>query len=69
MIEYKTGWDWMRTQEFEKSRAAFESQTDFATLVDEAAKRGFRRITLAEQIDTGSADAFSWRGGVWIKNA
>jgi len=67
MSEYTTGWDWMHFHEFEKSRAAFESHPDFAALVDEAKKRGFRRITLTEQIATGSADAYTWRGGVWVK--
>jgi len=68
MGEVTTGWDWMHLQQFQKSRSAFESRPDFAAIVDEAKKRGFRRITLAEQIETGSADAYSWRGGVWVKD-
>lgn len=54
-------------ESFERSRDAFESRPDYAELVAEAARRGYRRITLGEQMDTGSADAYQWRGGVWVK--
>jgi len=51
---------------FERSRAEYEAHPDFASIVAEAERRGYRRITLAEQVETGSADAYSWRGGVWV---
>lgn len=51
---------------FERSRADYESSPDFAANVSEAERLGYRRITLTEQVDTGSADAFTWRGGVWV---
>ena len=51
---------------FERSRAEYEASPRFAENVAEARKRGYRRITLGEQIDTGSADAYTWRGGVWV---
>jgi hypothetical protein len=51
---------------FERSRAEYEASPNFAANVAEAARRGYRRITLSEQVDTGSADAYTWRGGVWV---
>jgi hypothetical protein len=53
-------------QFFESSRAAFEARTDYQDLVAQAAELGYRRITLYEQMNPGSADAYSWRGGVWV---
>lgn len=62
-----TGWDILRREDIERSRAALEARPDYADLVAEAAKRGFRRITAAEQMEPGSADAYQWRGGVWVR--
>lgn len=62
-----TQWDLQRRAELELSRAAFESSSNFVELVAEADRRGYRRITLAEQMDPGCVDAYSWQGGVWVK--
>ena len=67
MAEHIDPWDALKREELEKSRAAFEAHPDFRELVAEAAVRGFRRITLAEQMDV-NPDAFTWRGGVWMKS-
>lgn len=69
MNEHITGWELLRREELERARAAFEARSDFGDLVAEAARRGYRRITLAEQMDSGFHDAYTWRGGVWIRMA
>lgn len=61
-------WDLSREAELAKSRAAFEASPDYAALVAQAAARGFRRITLHEQLNPLGVDAYSWRGGVWVKS-
>ena len=38
-----------------------------SALVAEAASRGFRPITLTEQMDCGKIDAYEWRGGIWVR--
>ena len=65
-MEHIDAWDAMRRRDFEDSRATFEARPDFAELVAAAAARGWRRITLDEQMDCGMADAYLWRGGVWV---
>ncbi len=67
MAEHTCGWDLLRQAELQASRTAFEARTDFASLIAEATRRGYRRITMSEQIDPGHADAYTWRGGVWVK--
>ena len=67
MADHISPWDVLHREEVGQSRAAFEARTDFAELVSEADRRGFRRITLMEQLDPGTADAHTWRGGVWVK--
>lgn len=51
------------------SRAVFEARPDYEELIAEADRRGFRRITLYEQMDIGwfIANSYSWRGGLWVK--
>lgn len=68
MDDYLSAWDSFARRDFEASRATFEARPDFADLMAEAARRGFRRITLAEQCDTGCVDAYMWRGGVWVRD-
>lgn len=68
MADYISPWDIQRREELELSRAAFEANPDFSSLVAEAERRGFRRITLSEQLDRCRSDAHTWRGGVWVKN-
>jgi hypothetical protein len=63
----QSGWDLLRRAEAEAARTAFENHPDFSVVVADAAARGFRRITLAEQLDGGKADAYSWRGGIWVR--
>lgn len=65
--EHISPWEIYAREKAEKSRAAFEAAPNFAELIAEAAKRGYRRITLLEQLDAGSVDAYTWRGGVWVK--
>ena len=60
-------WQQLRAAEFEAARAEFEARPDFAALVAEAASRGFRPITLTEQMDCGKIDAYEWRGGIWVR--
>lgn len=60
-------WGELRRSEVLTARAAFEARDDFAALVDEAGRRGFRRITLGEQMEPHGVDAYAWRGGVWVK--
>ena len=68
MSEHICGWDLLRRKEYEQARAAFEARADYDQLVSEAAARGFRRITLGEQLNQ-TVDAYLWRGGVWVKNS
>ena len=68
MSEYVTGWDLMATAAAEKSRLAFEARSDFKELVAAANQRGYRRISLHEQVDPTGVDAYTWRGGVWVRN-
>jgi len=68
MRNHITGWDLMARADAEKSRAAFEARSDFASLVAEADKRGYRRISLHEQLEPGRVDAYTWRGGVWVRH-
>lgn len=65
--EHISPWEIYAREEAEKSRAAFEADSNFSELIAEAAKRGYRRITLLEQLQPGSVDAYTWRGGVWVK--
>lgn len=69
MADHISPWDVLHREEVEQSRAAFEARTDFSELVSEADLRGFRRITLMEQLDPGTADAHTWRGGVWVQKS
>lgn len=52
---------------FAVSRKEFESAEIYSELVAEAARRGFRRISLSEQLHTNDTRAYSWRGGVWVR--
>lgn len=67
MTTHVTGWDLQRAGELQQSRAAFEARPDYPELLQEAASRGFRRITLSEQMERASAGAYNWRGGVWVR--
>jgi hypothetical protein len=62
-----SAWEDARVSELRRSRAAFEAREDFTELVAEAGRRGFRRVTLIEQLNPGSVDAYAWRGGVWVR--
>jgi hypothetical protein len=64
---YVDPWQSLRAAEFAASNAAYQAQPGFAALVAEADARGFRPITLTEQMDCGRVDAYSWRGGVWVR--
>lgn len=67
MSNESDSWVTKARMDFERGRAAFEAAPEFQSLVAAAAERGFRRITLAEQLNAGEVEAFSWRGGVWVK--
>lgn len=67
MEDHICPWRVQHRAEVEKSRAEFEAQTGFTELVAESGRRGYRRITLSEQLDLGGVDAYSWRGGIWVK--
>lgn len=69
MSDHISPWDVARRAELEQCRAEFEARPDFHELVAEADRRGFRRITLTEQMSPGQSDAFTWRGGVWVKKS
>jgi hypothetical protein len=62
-------WDLLQADEYVRSRAVFDARPDFAELVAEADRRGYRRITLAEQQHNllRPCDVYNWRGGVWVK--
>jgi hypothetical protein len=62
-----TAWELMEYEQLQASRAAYEQRPDYHGLVAEAARRGYRRIRLSEQLEPGKVDAYSWRGGVWVK--
>jgi hypothetical protein len=62
-------WELQRLRDIESSRAAFEARPDYAELIEQAAQRGFRRISLWEQMEPGKVDAYQWRGGVWVKDS
>jgi hypothetical protein len=68
MANHISPWETLEREQAEKSRAAFEARSDFQELITQAAARGFRRITLAEQLKPSDVNAYNWRGGVWIKN-
>ena len=59
------GWAEMRRTELAKSRKVFEAREDYHELLDAAAQRGLRRVTLAEQVE-GDVSHILWRGGVWV---
>jgi hypothetical protein len=67
MADHLCPWRVQHRAEVEASRAAFEARHDFAELVAEADRKGYRRIELFEQLEPGTADAYTWRGGVWVK--
>jgi len=66
-MNFVCGWDELWRKQFTKSNAEYRARPDYDALVAEAAQKGYRPITLAEQMDTGSVDAYTWRGGVWVK--
>lgn len=66
MTTHVTGWDLQRARELQHSRAVFEERPDYPELLQEAASRGFRRVTLSEQMERASG-AYNWRGGVWVR--
>ena len=59
-------WAMLRMEEFKATGEAFRAQPGYAALASEAAALGYRPITLWEQM-SAKADAYSWRGGVWVK--
>jgi len=65
--DHSDPWIEYRRQEIRATRTEFEARPDFDALVAEARARGFRRITEAEQLEIPCSDAYTWRGGVWIK--
>jgi hypothetical protein len=68
MADHISPWEIQARANAEQKRAEFESRPDFVALVAEATKRGYRRINLLEQLNPGSIDAYTWCGGVWVKN-
>ena len=49
-----------------KSSQEYRSHRDYPDIVASALARGFRPITLNEQMSRG-VDAYTWRGGVWVQ--
>ncbi len=66
-MNYIDGWEQLWRDRFKQSSADYRSQSHYPDLVQEARRRGFRPVTLSEQMDCGRVDTWSWKGGVWVK--
>lgn len=66
-MSYISGWDVLWRNRFTERSKEYRARPDYESLVAYAAQKGYRPITLEEQMDTGSVDAYTWRGGTWVK--